>query len=124
MDILDDLLRLTRRLQLARGHELQPVRWRPATDIYRTKEGWLLKMELAGVRSEDIEVTVGGRLLCVRGRRCDAELVQGEIYSLEIAYSQFERSVELPTTLDEARVTIEYRNGMLLVHIATRGPTP
>ena len=33
--------------------------WRPAADIYRTRTGWLIKYDLAGVRPEDIEITLG-----------------------------------------------------------------
>ncbi|MEW5791891.1 MAG: Hsp20/alpha crystallin family protein [Pseudomonadota bacterium] len=118
----DDLMRLARRLQLAARERVQPLRWRPAADIYRTREGWLVKIELAGVRSEEIELKVSGRWLTVRGRRYDMALVEGcEHYSLEIAYSHFERSIELPCALEQARAVTQYRDGMLLVRIITEG---
>ncbi|WP_028989175.1 Hsp20/alpha crystallin family protein [Thermithiobacillus tepidarius DSM 3134] len=118
----DDLMRLARRLQLATRERVQPLRWRPAADIYRTREGWLVKIELAGVRSEEIELKVSGRWLTVRGRRYDMALVEGcEHYSLEIAYSHFERSIELPCALEQARAVTQYRDGMLLVRIITEG---
>ena len=94
--------------------------WQPAADIYRTRGGWLVKLELAGVRREDLEVTAQGRWLSVRGSRRDATLVEGlQHHSLEIAYSEFERRLDLPCDLDQAEISAEFQDGMLIVRIAT-----
>jgi HSP20 family protein len=92
--------------------------WRPATDVYRTPDGWLVKFELAGVLPEDIELSVRARALRVRGRRRDCCLEpECRQVHMEIAYSRFERQVELPGDLQSARVETEFRHGMLLVRI-------
>ena len=49
---MDELMRLARRLRLASGEGVQPLQWRPAADVYRTDDGWLVKFELAGVDPE------------------------------------------------------------------------
>ncbi len=96
--------------------------WQPAADIYRTKSGWLLKFELAGVTMEDVNIEVHGSRLSVRGVRRDLVLDECCSYhSLEIAYSRFERTVELPCNLEEAKLDFEFRNGILLVRIGTEG---
>jgi HSP20 family protein len=119
----DDLRRLTRRLYAV--HErltARPTHWRPAADVYRTREGWLVKFELAGVRPEQLELRAAGRYLTVHGQRMDTEVSEGrEFYRLEIAYSRFQRTVELPCNLDQARLVTEYHAGMLLVRIITEG---
>jgi HSP20 family protein len=92
--------------------------WHPATDVYRTCDGWLLKFELAGVQPEDIELTVRGRAVRVSGTRRDC--CWGEEcrqVRMEIAYNRFERQVELPADLGGARIDTEFRHGMLLVRI-------
>ena len=72
------------------------------------------------MRPAEVEVITRGRMLAVRGRRCDTELVEGcEFYSMEIAYSQFQRVLELPVDLDRAQVATDYRNGILLVRVLT-----
>ena len=92
--------------------------WRPATDVYRTPDGWLVKFELAGVEPEDIELTALGRVLRVRGRRRDCCLSEGcRQVRMEIAYNRFERQVELPENLESARIDTEFRHGMLLVSV-------
>lgn len=103
--------------------ETQQTRWQPAADIYRTSEGWLIKLDLAGVRKSEIEVHVRDRTLVVEGSRRDWAVVEGrrECYSLEIAYSHFERSFELPCDLSSAEIVSEYRDGMLFLRIITEG---
>lgn len=116
----EDVIRPTRRLHIDAREALQPLGWRPAADIYRVAEGWLLKLELAGVTAEEIEIVAQSRLLLVRGRRRDTELVKGcECHSMEIVYSQFERVFELPVDVGGARLVSDLRNGMLLVRIIT-----
>jgi HSP20 family protein len=94
----------------------------PAADIYRTRVGWLVKIDLPGVRPEDIEVRVRRRRLTVQGVRRDWLLEEGcHYYSLEISYSPFERHLEFPESLEEANIQTEYRAGMLLVRILMEG---
>jgi len=96
--------------------------WRPATDVYRTPDGWLVKFELAGVEPQDVELTVHGRALRIRGRRRDCCLEPGcRQVHMEIAYSRFERQVELPGDLQYVRIATEFRHGMLLVRIQREG---
>ncbi|MBV9126219.1 MAG: Hsp20/alpha crystallin family protein, partial [Planctomycetes bacterium] len=66
-----DLIRLMQTLFLPAAETFQEVPWRPAVDVYRTRQGWRVKFELAGVRPEDITLTVHGRRLTVQGVRRD-----------------------------------------------------
>jgi HSP20 family protein len=99
-----------------------PSPWEPSADVYRTRDGWLLKFDLAGVRPEDVTVTVSGRLVKVTGVRRDTSVEEGcSYYAMEISYNRFERSLQMPVNLANARVTIEARNGLLLVRMITEG---
>lgn len=92
--------------------------WQPSVDIYRTRTGWLVKFDLAGVRPQDVEWSVRGNSLTVRGVRRDCLLEEGCChYRMEIAYSRFERQVEIPGDLTSARVSTEHQDGMLMVRI-------
>jgi HSP20 family protein len=100
-------------------HAPQASAWQPSTDIYRTSKGWLIKCDLAGVKPEDVKLTLSGNRLTVRGIRRDACLEEGcRCYQMEIAYSRFERHITLPTDLGRARIEAEHRHGMLLVRIS------
>lgn len=101
------------------------VSWRPAADIYRTCTGWLVKLDLAGVRPEDIVVQARGGSLFVHGTRRDWLLEENaHYYSLEIAYNRFERRIDLPVVLEHAEIVTEYHAGMLVVRIYTQGERP
>lgn len=94
--------------------------WRPSVDIYHCRSGWLIKCDVAGVRRQDVQTTISGRRLTISGVRRDWSVVEGNrAYSLEIAYDRFERTIELPCDIEQARLDIDYRDGMLLVAIKT-----
>ncbi len=94
--------------------------WQPAVDVYRTRSGWLVKVELAGVEPDDVDVTVQGRSLSVRGLRRDCCLEEDAYpFSMEIAYSEFSRVITFHHDLGDAGVTAEQRGGMLLIRIRT-----
>jgi HSP20 family protein len=113
-----DLIRLMHALFLPAA---QTAPWYPAADVVRLRCGdWLVKFDLAGVRPEDIDLTVLGHHMTVRGVRRDATAEVGGLhYQLEISYSGFERTLELPVRLDRADISTSYRDGLLLVHIRT-----
>jgi HSP20 family protein len=113
-----DLIRLMHVLFLPAAETLHEAAWHPPTDIYRTRDGWLVKFDLAGVPPEDIRLSVSGSRLTVSGSRRDRCLEEGCSYQLmEIAYSHFERSITLPDDLERARITTDHRYGMLLVRV-------
>src|SRR5262245_38216231 len=92
--------------------------WSPPVDVYRLADGWLLKFELAGVGPDDVTVTTDGRRVIVRGARLDRCVESGcSVHQMEIAYTRFERSVELPESLDRATVRCEFNHGMVLVRV-------
>jgi HSP20 family protein len=113
-----DLVRLTHALFLPQAEACLDSPWCPAVDVYRTRRGFLVKFDLAGIRVEDIELQRHGQRLTIRGVRRDCTTQEGcSYYRMEIAYSRFERSLDLPCDLERADLTVEYRDGMLLVSI-------
>ncbi|MGC1955094.1 MAG: Hsp20/alpha crystallin family protein [Gammaproteobacteria bacterium] len=93
-------------------------------DVYRGTRGWLIKLDLAGVKVEDVELHISGRQLTIQGLRRDCSIVEGQqAYSMEIAYNRFQRSIELPSDIEGAQILTEYDNGMLLVHLAIESST-
>ncbi|HEY7183781.1 MAG TPA: Hsp20/alpha crystallin family protein [Blastocatellia bacterium] len=98
------------------------ARWEPDADIYRSRRGWLVKLDLAGVRRNDVTLEAAGRRLAVRGRRRDLVVSEDwSHYSMEIAYSDFERIIEMPCNLDCAAVNAELLDGMLLIYVTPEG---
>jgi HSP20 family protein len=98
----------------------QGADWQPAVDIYRISWGWILKIELAGVRLDDVQVRVNQRSIVISGARRDWVLEGCSYYSMEISYSRFQRTVELPDDLTTAKIRLDYRDGILFVRIKVK----
>lgn len=94
--------------------------WKPATDLFRAGNDWLIKMELAGISLPDVQLHVQRNVLHVKGRRTDV-LVQGgyTCHRLEINYTDFERSITLPGVIDAGAIRTEYRDGILRIYLRT-----
>ena len=98
--------------------------WSPPTDVYQHRYGWLIKMALAGVRPQDVELSILGKQITISGIRRDLTIGAGhQAYSMEIAYNRFQRTIELPMPLENALIEKEHRDGMLIVAIRPRRTT-
>ena len=91
--------------------------WVPAVDIFETDtHDLVLRAELAGMSREDIEVTVENGTIVIKGEKKFDPAVKEEHYRrVERAYGTFHRSFTLPNTVDAAKVSAEYQNGVLTV---------
>jgi HSP20 family protein len=92
--------------------------WYPAADVYQTHDGWVAKIELAGVSPEEIEIDIQGNTLCVAGCRKDRSCTEGASYhQMEITYSNFEKTLRFPGTIEGALVEHQFENGLLIIHL-------
>ena len=90
--------------------------WCPAADVYRAPDGWIVKVDLAGVRADDIEISIQGPLLRLSGLRRDSFCGEGiSHYQLEITYSRFEKTIQFPRSIEHATVARDYRDGLLIL---------
>jgi HSP20 family protein len=94
--------------------------WTPNTDIYETADRLVVKMELAGVEHDNLEVMLQDRLLVVAGFREDSCRQAGKrctFRQMEIDYGHFERRLVLPVPVDHKRVQARMRNGFLRIDL-------
>ncbi len=92
--------------------------WYPSADIYQTPDGWLVKVELAGVSAEEIEIDIQGNQLYIAGCRRDKSCAVGMTYQqMEITYSRFEKTLEFPASIDGASIEHNFDNGLLIIHL-------
>jgi HSP20 family protein len=101
--------------------------WVPNTDVYSTDVGIVIKMELAGMRSENLQITVeeGGRLR-ISGQRPDGcRAAKFNFLAMEISYGPFENVIDLPSGYDVSQAKASYLNGFLRIDVpvATEQPT-
>lgn len=100
-------------------------RWTPNTDIYATETGLVIKAELAGMKSESLEITVEGQRLRINGVRPDCcRAPRCSFLVMEISYGPFETVLDLPPGYDLSRARAIYVNGFLRVDVPTAQQTP
>jgi HSP20 family protein len=92
--------------------------WVPNTDVYETESGIVIKVELAGMRREDLELTIEGNRLKISGQRPDCCRPQScKFLVMEINYGAFESIIELPNNFDLTHAKAAYQNGFLRVDV-------
>ena len=92
--------------------------WQPSADVYRGSDQWLVKLDMAGVRPDDVSLKVDKNQLIVQGVRRDLEVLQNQqAYSMEISYNSFEKRINLPMDVENSKIEHEYRDGMFLILI-------
>jgi HSP20 family protein len=90
--------------------------WMPKLDVTETNEAFVVTAETPGVDAKDIEVTLMGDVLTVKGAREKATEDKEERYHcLERTYGTFLRRVRLPMAVDGSKVTATFKNGELMV---------
>jgi HSP20 family protein len=96
--------------------------WVPAVDIYQSDDHELvLKAELPDMTREDIDIAVEKGTLTIKGEKKFASDVKEEhFHRVERRYGAFSRSFALPQTVDAAKVSADYKNGVLTVRLPLR----
>src|SRR5437667_2315118 len=101
-------------------HSLTVADWSPEVDISEDDHGYLLKADLPEIKKDDVRVTVEDGILCVSGeRKTEKEDQKRKFHRIERSYGNFRRSFTLPEDTDSKKVTAEFHDGVLKVHLPT-----
>ena len=93
-------------------------RWVPNTDVYSTETGLVIKVELPGMKSENLEITVEGSRLRISGSRPDCcRAPNCSFLVMEINYGPFETVLDLPANFDLSQAKAVYVNGFLRITV-------
>ena len=89
-------------------------RWNPAVDVYQDKEQFTVYAELPGLKKEEIEISLNGDTLTIRGeRKHEANGDQG--FRTDRYFGKFQRSLTLPVSVNSEKVNATYKDGILKV---------
>jgi len=98
--------------------------WVPNTDVYVTDSGLVIKVELAGMKSDSLEITVEGNRVRISGNRPDCcRANKCNFLVMEITYGPFECLLELPGGYDLSQAKAIYVNGFLRIDVPPARPT-
>lgn len=87
-------------------------------DMYQTKDNVILKSTIAGVRPEDIDITVANDMVTVKGsRKKEENIAQDDYFYQECYWGSFSRSVIIPVDIDSEHIEADLKDGILTVII-------
>ncbi len=91
----------------------------PRTDLADSEKEVTVTMELPGVDPKDVDISVTGDLLTVRGeKKAETEEKKKDYHYVERQFGTFQRTVRLPSTIDPEKVDATFKNGVLTIRIA------
>jgi HSP20 family protein len=98
--------------------EMTVAEWAPLLDITEDEKEYLIKAELPEVKKEDVKLTVNDNVLTITGERKYEKEEKGKKYHrVERAYGSFMRSFTVPEDAYEGKVSADYKDGILKVHL-------
>jgi HSP20 family protein len=96
-----------------------------AGEAWETAHAVIVRVELPGLKREDIDVSIRRNGLRVRGERYSQGEAQKRTYHLmERAFGRFERTIALPNNINPANAEVEYQDGVLTVIVPKTEPSP
>ena len=97
---------------------LRVAQWSPLVDITEDEKEYLIKAELPDMKKEDVRLTVENDVVAISGERTFEKEEKGKKYHrVERAYGSFVRSFTLPEDADGSKVSADFKDGMLQVHL-------
>ena len=98
---------------LARAWERE---WAPSLDVSETKDNFVVKAEVPGIDAKDIDISLTGDVLTIKGEKKQEKEEKEEDYHLvERSYGAFSRSIRLPAEVESTKIRASYKNGILRV---------
>jgi HSP20 family protein len=85
-------------------------------DMYQTRDNVIIKSTIAGVKGDDLDITIANDMLTIRGDRKREEKIEAEDYFYQECYwGGFSRSVILPVDVDTEHIEADLKDGILTV---------
>lgn len=92
----------------------EPAEWHPSFDVTETKDAFMFKADVPGVKKEDLEITTTGNRIQISGKReSEEEKKTDTVYTYERQYGSFTRSFTLPNGADVEHAKSDLKDGVL-----------
>jgi HSP20 family protein len=92
--------------------------WSPSLDVWDDKDNLVVKVELPGLKKDEINLSLHEGVLTISGEReHEVEKKEGQSFRSERYFGKFQRSVTLPTAVDASKVNASYKDGVLTVEL-------
>jgi HSP20 family protein len=93
-------------------------KWGPKLDVSEGRKDIIVKAEIPGIEAKDLDVSIDGRRLNIRGEKKQEQTEEEETYyRVESSYGYFNRTIELPAEVDPNKVDASYKKGILKIKL-------
>ncbi|HKV34443.1 MAG TPA: Hsp20/alpha crystallin family protein [Pyrinomonadaceae bacterium] len=106
-----------RRGQTNNEDELERADWTPAADIYETETGFMIALDLPGIKRDALEIDIDDNRLVVKGVRVVDDT---RTRRSERPRGKFLRTFAVPASIDQAKIGAEYKDGVLQIRLPKR----
>ena len=90
----------------------------PKMDIFEKDDKFVVKAELPGMKGEDIDISISGDIMTIKGeKKSESEVDEGNYYKRETSYGSFARSIRLPSSVDIDKISAASEDGMLEIEL-------
>jgi len=99
------------------GDEFERADWTPVADIYETDSGYMIAIDLPGIKRDDIEIDIDDNRLLVKGARA---IDDSRSRRSERPRGKFLRSFSVPASIDQNKIGADYKDGVLQIRLPKR----
>jgi HSP20 family protein len=101
-----------------RRFPLLETEWMPAVEMYEKADKYVVKAELPGMKQEDVDISLIGDTLTIKGdKKSESEVKEKDYHFSERSYGSFFRSVRLPSNVDVKKIEASFEDGVLEVFL-------
>jgi HSP20 family protein len=96
----------------------EEMSWSPPAEMYEKDDRIVVRLEMPGVSKDEIDISMVGDTLTIKGeRKVSREVKEEEYHRCEMAYGSFSRSLVMPVAVDVERIEAGYEDGILEIDI-------
>jgi HSP20 family protein len=99
-------------------NEYENAVWMPLTDIYEDKEKYTLKLDLPGIKKDDVKISFVDNKLSISGERSqESEHKDSKCHRIERSFGRYYRSFNLPEHVQSDKINAEFKDGQLTISV-------
>lgn len=99
-------------------NEYENAVWMPLTDIYEDKEKYTLKLDLPGIKKDDVKISFVDNKLSISGERSqESEHKDSKCHRIERSFGRYYRSFNLPENVQSDKINAEFKDGQLTISV-------
>ena len=103
---------------------IQSTKWNPAVDVKETDHSFLISADIPGLTKKDINIEVSDDVLSITGDRTEDKVEDSDLYHYrERSRGTFTRSFHLPESVDEKKISANFKDGILKIEIPKQETT-